>query len=431
MPDEIKLIIFLFLVIFGISLLAYGGKGEVEERTHYLSTMERGMYGASKLVKLAEKTEFNVVQHRGDFFDGVPQNTEVIFELCPEADFDPKEINAITNWVKDGGTFIFGSDIGSVIDLEIAGYDRRNFPIEGHILPYTEETELFTDDETRIYDTGNPENQIVMTPVLKAVDDPIFYNVDEIHVPLISFEEKLWRTNYIYKLNDPFNELLPFYRDEDEEADSENAIESPESDTSEDWETLAFDKGKPAIIGLTLDEGRIIAIANPLILSNGFIEAGDNVVFAYNLLSRDKKGGNVLFDEYRHGFTRSTLTPVSATGWGRTLYFLVFVGLLAIISKAVRFIPPRAVPPPQRRSQVEYLRSMAQIFRRARALDAVARIILRDLRTLPQDSPDVKRLKIDLETQVYSSSPSRQIIFESLKTLNNMEKSIMLRINKP
>ena len=74
---------------------------------------------------------------------------------------------------------------------------------------------------------------------------------------------------------------------------------------------------------------------------------------------------------------------------------------------------------------------MAQIFRRARALDAVARIILRDLRTLPQDSPDVKRLKIDLETQVYSSSPSRQIIFESLKTLNNMEKSIMLRINKP
>jgi len=399
-PVEIVFVLTLFLIFFALFMLT-ATSDEKEESIHYLSTNEYGVYGASRIMALAQKLNFNAQKHTLNLSDEIPQDAGIIFILCPENPLDSEEKKTLNKWVQDGGTLVYGNDIRHLIEHSIISDllepKDANFLDEHQLFMFTEK---IADDETPVIyhpsDTGDGVKVAALEP---ESDDLLLRNIKHIYSPFFFHDDFLKRTYYDVPHNEP---------DESEE-------------TSVDWEVLASDIDMPSIVSVNSGNGRIIAIANPLIFSNGFLEAGDNILFAYNLMNSIPEDKVILIDEYHHGFSTVEEKSILETGWGRALAMLLFAGIIAIYAKAVRFVPPRAVPPPQRRSQVEYLRSMAQILRRAKALKVVSRIMLRDFGSAKIKSDSADNFKSEIKNEALKKRPSESRIYARIKKLMELE----------
>jgi hypothetical protein len=119
-------------------------------------------------------------------------------------------------------------------------------------------------------------------------------------------------------------------------------------------------------------QGTVVALADPLVLCNGFLDKTDNGRLLSDLLGLVGPNAPVGFDEYHHGLILSDLAPQSwvTTPWGAAiLWFLVavFVGLLL---RGRRFGPLIPRPAEAVRADVEWAAAVGELLRRsgARAL---------------------------------------------------------------
>jgi hypothetical protein len=273
-------------------------------------------------------------------------------------------------------------------------YAGGDFPVNIYH-PKPSRLEIKT-DETPIMFTP-PQNkadgkQIKMSVVTPVKLNRAFRNIRQIHAPLFINDGKLYRVSYnreflkeeeITNTNEQ-DFSLPFI-----EQDKTDSNKKTKAEDSPEWIILANDGEQASIIGGQIGKGWVIAISNPLIFANGYLDAGDNAIFAVNLVTLEKSGEKCIFDEVHHGFSTAGHYNIASTGWGRSLICILAIGLLAIYSRAVRFIPPRSFPPPERRSQVEYLRSMANVLRRAHAFKLASEIIIKDIRSRHEMDSDV------------------------------------------
>lgn len=142
-------------------------------------------------------------------------------------------------------------------------------------------------------------------------------------------------------------------------------------------------EGTPVLVSWPYDGGRIYWSADEVWLSNGLIDKADNLTLALNLLA-PPAGKKVAFDELSHGYA-------AADRWWQLLrgslqWFVVELAIFLIIlfwAAGARFGAPLAVPQAPPRAAVEYVFSMSQLYRRARArsvaLEALHRSLTRDL----------------------------------------------------
>jgi hypothetical protein len=117
----------------------------------------------------------------------------------------------------------------------------------------------------------------------------------------------------------------------------------------------------------TLDGGRIVVLADPLVLCNGYLEKQDNGRLLADLLGTDRT--TVAFDEYHHGLTFSDLSPQAwlLTPWGAGIMWLllaVFVGLL-LRGRAFGPLIPR--PLEAVRADAEWAVAVGELLRRSGA----------------------------------------------------------------
>jgi hypothetical protein len=117
----------------------------------------------------------------------------------------------------------------------------------------------------------------------------------------------------------------------------------------------------------TLDLGRIIVLADPLVLCNGYLEKQDNGRLLADLLGTDRS--TVAFDEYHHGLTFSDFSPQAwlLTPWGAGMMWLllaVFVGLL-LRGRGFGPLIPRAVE--AARADTEWAVAVGELLRRSGA----------------------------------------------------------------
>ncbi|HSS92693.1 MAG TPA: DUF4350 domain-containing protein [Candidatus Dormibacteraeota bacterium] len=115
--------------------------------------------------------------------------------------------------------------------------------------------------------------------------------------------------------------------------------------------------------------GRVVVLADPLVLCNGYLDKADNGRLLADLLGLVDAGAAVGFDEYHHGLILSDLAPQAwvTTPWGAAiLWFLVavFAGLLL---RGRRFGPlvPRAAE--AARADAEWAVAVGELLRRAGA----------------------------------------------------------------
>ena len=134
---------------------------------------------------------------------------------------------------------------------------------------------------------------------------------------------------------------------------------------------------------MVLDEGkgRVIGLSDPGIFSNESLRDGDHARLALNLLLAHRGNGELLIDEYHHGYGRATSVLEHLLTSKALIPLLqgILILLVLWIAKGRRFGPPRPLLQEERSSSLEYVRAMAQLYQRARvrvlALKAVVRWI--------------------------------------------------------
>jgi hypothetical protein len=144
---------------------------------------------------------------------------------------------------------------------------------------------------------------------------------------------------------------------------------------------IGDDKGA-ILADAEVGKGRVVMLTDPFIVANNGIDKGDNVALAINLLVNSPPG-KIAFDEYHHGYGStgddgSALayfngTPVKWIYWQA----LLITGLL-VYTYGRRFARPIPLRRERRTTNLEFVSSMANITRLAKASDLAMQNIYSD-----------------------------------------------------
>jgi Domain of unknown function (DUF4350) len=116
-------------------------------------------------------------------------------------------------------------------------------------------------------------------------------------------------------------------------------------------------------------QGRVVVLADPLLLCNGHLEQADNAVLLADLLAPADPAATVTFDEYHHGLTVSDFAPQAwlTTPWGAALLWLLVAVFFGLLLRGRRFGPLVERPPEVARSDAEWSVAVGQLLRRSSA----------------------------------------------------------------
>lgn len=148
---------------------------------------------------------------------------------------------------------------------------------------------------------------------------------------------------------------------------------------------LAEDQTGPLMVLVPKGKGRLLLVSSPWMLSNAGLGEGDNYLFCLNLARLYAGGAAVLFDEYHHGYgsDRSLSSYLAKRPLFWSLIQLLLWGLLFIYVRNVRLGRAKILHYEERRSALEYVASMANIYRLAKAevlaLETLYRSFLREV----------------------------------------------------
>jgi hypothetical protein len=158
--------------------------------------------------------------------------------------------------------------------------------------------------------------------------------------------------------------------------------------TAPDGIALFGDSNGPLALSVPVGKGRLVVIADSEFASNRNLPRSENAVFLAHVLAQGvPPGGTVLFDEYHHGDIALASGATLWTALGRPAQLALTQGVLALLLVvgvvAVRFGQPVPLGRGQSRTSVEYVASLAGLYRRAKAspaaLETLYRQFLRDL----------------------------------------------------
>lgn len=161
-------------------------------------------------------------------------------------------------------------------------------------------------------------------------------------------------------------------------------LQQQRSFASTEGAKIAAAAGMAALaIEIPVGNGRIVAIADPAIVSNRALREADNAVWLVALAAEWGNGG-ALVDEYHHGFgTRRTVSALSGaflqTPWGWCVLQLAGAGLLYVFGYRRRFGRIRDPSPPARGSPLELVDARAGLFQTAAAQGLAIELIRQNL----------------------------------------------------
>ena len=115
--------------------------------------------------------------------------------------------------------------------------------------------------------------------------------------------------------------------------------------------------------------GRVIVLADPLVLCNGYLEKLDNGRLLADLLGTAGPAAPVAFDEYHHGLTLSDLSPQAwvLTPWGAALLWLLVAVFAGLLLRGRGFGPRIPRPAEAARADVEWAVALGELLRRSGA----------------------------------------------------------------
>ncbi len=121
-------------------------------------------------------------------------------------------------------------------------------------------------------------------------------------------------------------------------------------------------------------KGRVVLLTDPFVVANNGIAKGDNVILALNLFAdAERPEGRIAFDEYHHGFGWSRSEGIVAYFRGTPIPWMMaqlgVITLFLVYTYGRRFARPLPLKQERRTTNLEFVSSMANITRLARASD--------------------------------------------------------------
>jgi hypothetical protein len=115
--------------------------------------------------------------------------------------------------------------------------------------------------------------------------------------------------------------------------------------------------------------GYVVVLADPLVLSNGYLGKEDNGRLLADLLGLSSAKASVLFDEYHHGLNVSDLAPQAwvLTPWGAALLWLLIAVFVGLLLRGRSFGPLIPRLPEVARVDAEWAVAVGQLLRRSSA----------------------------------------------------------------
>ncbi len=325
---------------FGV-ILATGLIGRHEARQPYSpnpSTFNKGPFGTAGLYELLGHLNLPRERWRRDFSALAGSKIRTLIVTMPNSRrFGGDEIEAVRTWVARGGTLV----------LLFAGVERPPFVSQGG----RELADAFGIERTPAVAPSEPWESI---PAEKRLQSVLPLEISK-GAPILVVEDRT--ANLTFEKGDAF---LPLYA-------AGNRVFVAEA---------------------PLGKGRIFVSSTAAPFSNAFILKGDNLIFALNLARLAATTGGAYFDEYHHGYGEA----FTAKDILRSRRFLGFAALcvtaavLFVVSKGRRFGPARPPSTIQRRSAVEYVDSVAELYRRGHFRAYALKVVRRGLsRTLTRE----------------------------------------------
>lgn len=131
---------------------------------------------------------------------------------------------------------------------------------------------------------------------------------------------------------------------------------------------LARSGERVAVFELAVGKGSIVAIADPSILTNAFLDRADNAGFGVAIA--DDPARPVSFAENGHGFGAASGLSAIPARWKTALWFAGFAGLVGAIAAGKRFGPIDAEPEAPAPERVQFVSAVASTLSRSRDRDA-------------------------------------------------------------
>ncbi|MFQ6130902.1 MAG: DUF4350 domain-containing protein [Armatimonadota bacterium] len=140
--------------------------------------------------------------------------------------------------------------------------------------------------------------------------------------------------------------------------------------------------GKAALVEVRRGEGKVVALGEAAPLSNGGLLAADNAVLAANLFYELGAPGVIYFDEYHHGFSEAlTLGELAADlGLTRAAVPVALALLAALWGAGRRFGSIRPAFSRQRRRALEFVEGYANLYQEAKASGAALELLYESFR---------------------------------------------------
>jgi hypothetical protein len=186
-------------------------------------------------------------------------------------------------------------------------------------------------------------------------------------------------------------------------------------------------------------QGKVVGLADPLELCNGYLDKADNGRFLADLLGLVPAGAPVAFDEYHHGLTASDIAPAAwiLTPWGVALLWLIVAVFFGLFMRGRRFGPLVPRPAEATRADAEWAVAVGELLRRSGAravtLGVLARASERAVATqtgLPveprerfwhslwQRAPDIATRLDAAERALYGSEKSEKDLLAAAQRLH-------------
>ena len=209
-----------------------------------------------------------------------------------------------------------------------------------------------------------------------------------------------------------------------------------------DLEVIAAAGDEALAVAIPVGQGRIVAVADPTMVSNGSLRRSDNAVWLVGLAA-NWGNGSVAFDEYHHGFGQKRgMTELTraflATPWGWCVLQIAAAGLLYIFAYRRRFGRISEPPSASRASPLELIEARAGIFQAAVARSLAAQLIVQNLREAltksSGKSSDTFNLGRELEALAKNSAakyaPAIEAIGEKLRSASRLSDRDLIEIGQ-
>ncbi|MGH7844860.1 MAG: DUF4350 domain-containing protein [Candidatus Binatia bacterium] len=152
---------------------------------------------------------------------------------------------------------------------------------------------------------------------------------------------------------------------------------------TENSKVVASASEKALAIELPVGQGRIVALADPTIVSNRALREAENAIWLVTLAA-GWRNGRVLVDEFHHGFgTQRGATELTwlflKTPWGWCVLQIVAAGLIYAFGYRRRFGRIVEPPLPARASALELIEARAGFFQTAAAQGLAVELIVQNL----------------------------------------------------